>query len=103
MADMFFLSFDLLSCVGAASSKRNGRSEGCSIVHLFVFISAGANCDMLYLCAGTEEDDVQVADENHHQHAEPLPLPVCQSPAGMDGVPLQYALLHRFYGTGIHF
>lgn len=52
--------------------------------------------------AGPEEDDIQVADESFHQHAKPLPLPVCQSPAGMDRFPLQYALLHRFYGTGIH-
>lgn len=71
-----------------------------AFIYLFLLVLAPIH-DMLYLCAGTEEDDVQVADENHRQHAEPLPLPVCQSPAGMDGFPLQYALLHRFYGTGI--
>ncbi|XP_053196143.1 membrane-associated transporter protein [Scomber japonicus] len=51
------------------------------------------------LLTGPEEDDIQVNDENYHQHASPLPLPVYQSPIGMDGLPLQYALLHRFHGT----
>lgn len=50
--------------------------------------------------AAPEEDDIQVAAESCYQHAEPLPLPVCQPPAGMDGFPLQHALLYRFYGTG---
>lgn len=54
------------------------------------------------MCAGPEEDDAEVAAESHHQHAQPLPLPVRQSPAGMDGLPLQHALLHRLHGTGIH-
>lgn len=53
------------------------------------------------MCAGPEEDDAEVAAESHHQHAQPLPLPVHQSPAGMDGLPLQHALLHRLHGTGI--
>lgn len=50
--------------------------------------------------AGPETDDLQVADESHYQHAQPLPLPVCQSPAGVDGLPLQHALFHRLHGTG---
>lgn len=54
------------------------------------------------MCAGSEEDDAEVAAESRHQHAQPLPLPVRQSPAGMDGLPLQHALLHRLHGTGIH-
>nr|XP_046231292.1 membrane-associated transporter protein [Scatophagus argus] len=53
------------------------------------------------LLTGPEEDDVQVAYGSCHEHAKPLSLPVCQSPAGMDSLPLQYALLHRLYGTGI--
>lgn len=51
--------------------------------------------------AGPEEDDVQVADKSYCQYAKSLPLPVCQPPAGMDSVPLQYAFLYRFHGTGI--
>lgn len=66
-------------------------------------VSVGADVCDVCVSAGPEEDDVQVDDESYHQHAKPLPLPVCQSPAGMDGFPLQHALLHRFYGTGNDF
>lgn len=55
-----------------------------------------------YVSADPEEDDAEVPDEGRPQHAQPLSLPVRQSPAGMDGLPLQHALLHRLHGTGIH-
>lgn len=74
---------------------------------LSILIDVAVNTDgwscLWCLCehVGPEEDDIQVTNENYHQHAEPLPLPVCQSPIGMDSFPLQYALLYRFHGTGI--
>lgn len=83
--------------------------KGKSVLFYFLFFYpvsvAAVRTDVCDVClpAGPEEDDIQVTDENHHQHAKPLPLPVCQSPAGMDSFSLQYALLHRFYGTGIDF
>lgn len=69
---------------------------------LSVFLAAGTDvCDVFCVFAGPEEDDVQVIDKSYCQYAKSLPLPVCQPPAGMDSVPLQYAFLYRFHGTGI--
>lgn len=58
------------------------------------FLSVFAEFQRLCVCVGSEEDDFQVPDESHHQHAESLPLPVHQPSAGMDGFPLQHALLY---------
>lgn len=69
------------------------------LCHLFTLSTDLSRCR--YLSSDPEEDDFEVPDEGLHQHAKPLPLPVRQSPAGVDGLPLQHALLHRLHGAGI--
>lgn len=89
---LFFKAFDVLS---------SGK-PAVQFIRFCCLLAVSA--DVSRCCrvsADPEEDDAEVPHEGLHQHAQPLPLPVRQSPAGMDGLPLQHALLHRLHGTGI--
>lgn len=44
--------------------------------------------------SGAEEDDPEISAVSYDQHAKPLPLSMCESSVGMDGLPVQHAVLH---------
>uniref|UniRef100_A0A8C8Z6X9 Solute carrier family 45 member 2 n=1 Tax=Prolemur simus TaxID=1328070 RepID=A0A8C8Z6X9_PROSS len=50
------------------------------------------------LFTDSQADDHEVTAEGTGEHASPLPLPLHQPPHWMDRIPVQHALLHRFYG-----
>lgn len=89
---LFFKAFDVLSSVNPAVQ----------FIRFCCLLAVSADVSRCFrVSADPEEDDAEVPHEGLHQHAQPLPLPVRLSPAGMDGLPLQHALLHRLHGTGI--
>lgn len=89
---LFFKAFDVLSSVKPAVQ----------FICFCCLLAVSADVSRCFrVSADPEEDDAEVPHEGLHQHAQPLPLPVRLSPAGMDGLPLQHALLHRLHGTGI--
>lgn len=70
------------------SNHLNGCQE------TFFLPELSADFFSLRILVGPEEDDFQVTDEGHRQHAKPLPRPVYQSPPGMGSFSLQHALLY---------